>query len=136
MSCFRHLPQTKSPFQRPSESFAHLISRSQESCVVHAVGCSCGCAVGVCHNSHPLLSLDLTAGLYLFVMMQQQHHVPFWAGWLPCGPQMIILIPCEAGTIMLLPTVSLFLYHKKMTLIVSSVGACQGLLYHRLESQG
>ena len=28
-SCFRHLPQIKSPFQGTSESFAHLFSRGQ-----------------------------------------------------------------------------------------------------------
>lgn len=52
-SCFRHLPQTKSPFQGPSESFAHLFARYQG----HAWSMQGGAAVAVQCTSVVILTL-------------------------------------------------------------------------------
>lgn len=109
-SCFKTPPSNQESLPGSFGILCPPICKESGSCLVHAGRCSCGCAVAVCNNSHPLLSLDLIAGLYLFVMMEQRCHVPFWACWLPPGPQMAILILCKAETVGLLPTASIFFY--------------------------
>lgn len=64
MSCFRYLPQTKRPFQAPSESFAHLSARGQVHGLVWPM--QGGVAVAVLW-----VSVVVSVGLYQFVMKKQ-----------------------------------------------------------------